>query len=380
MKNRAAKELIDKCLEAQSTANEQAILETWYNQLAEQQKDIPSINYPLRYKQLLSALPKETEAIKINILLPSWFMKTIATAAAVFTILLGIWLFKTFKSARHTKFSSDSFAKLNIRPGKNKATLTLSNGTTIPLNDTKAGLIVDQNKLKYNDGTDIKVEKPSQLEDNKSVNQLTASTPRGGTYQITLPDGSKVWLNAASSIKFPSSFKGEKQRAVTLEGEAYFEIAKNKLQPFIVKSDAQQVEVLGTHFNINSYPDEGNIRTTLLEGSVKVSTPSKAITYLKPGQQSIFKDNIIQVKPANLEKEMAWKQGYFRFDDTDIQTIMRTVSRWYDIDIVYQGKLPTTQFFGSISRYKSIDQILNMLESTGKVHFKLEERRIVVTP
>jgi ferric-dicitrate binding protein FerR (iron transport regulator) len=207
------------------------------------------------------------------------------------------------------------------------------------------------------------------------------TTPRGGQYQLLLSDGSKVWLNSASSIRFPVSFAGDTRR-VEVSGEAYFEVAKNPSMPFKVDVDGKnEVEVLGTHFNINSYADEGSIKTTLLEGSVKVTSlkthESKLIT---PGQQAqLNKEGQITISKADPDKVMAWKNGYFNVDGADTKTVMQLLSRWYDVDVVYEGAIPQREWGGDIEKNLKLSQMLKILEKNN-LHFRLEGRKLMVLP
>jgi ferric-dicitrate binding protein FerR (iron transport regulator) len=188
-----------------------------------------------------------------------------------------------------------------------------------------------------------------------------------------LPDGSKVWLNAASRLKYPTAFNG-KERIVELEGQAYFEIAKNAHQPFKVHVNGSDIQVLGTSFDVMAYPDEKTTNTTLLEGAVKV-----ADKILKPGQQAAVSGSDINIRQVNTEDVIAWKNGYFSFRDADLPTIMRQLSRWYDVTISYQGAIPQGAFSGEIGRTLSLEQALQILEQT-RVHFKIEGRQIVILP
>lgn len=203
-------------------------------------------------------------------------------------------------------------------------------------------------------------------------------TPRAGQYQINLPDGTKVWLNAASSLRYPSRFSGSK-RIVALTGEGYFEVAKNKQHPFVVKTDRQEVQVLGTHFNINSYTDESSTNTTLVEGSVRVTTLDGKNRLLKPGEQSQLKGDEIEVSDVDTENVLSWKNGDFVFKGDDFKSIMRKISRWYDVEVIYQGDFDDLKFGGYISRTKNISSVLSIMESTGKVHFNIKDKRITVS-
>ena len=265
-----------------------------------------------------------------------------------------------------------------IVPGGNKAILTLQDGSTIVLNDAKEGTIIQQGntriiklangQIRY-DGTDGPADK---------VSYNTMTTPRGGEYKLTLPDGTEVWLNSASSITYPTAFV-TKERKVSITGEAYFEVAKDKTKPFMVTAGNQNIEVLGTHFNVMAYADEETIKTTLLEGSVKI-TEHNNVDILKPGEQAIVgKQGGIKVKTVNTDEAMAWKNGYFKFNRVDIKYIMRQIARWYDVDIAYEGAMPEDEFVGKIGRGENIKQVLHVLE-LEHVHFKIEGKKITVLP
>lgn len=271
-------------------------------------------------------------------------------------------------------------------PGGNKAILTLADGSSIILDSANNGVIGEQGNVQVNKLDNGLL----AYEVNASADQIasksfynTISTPRGGEYQVTLSDGTKVWLNAASSIRFPAVFDGE-ERSVEIKGEVYFEVAKNEQKPFRVKAGRSTVEVLGTHFNINAYEDETQIRTSLLEGSVRVSSDDageiQKIQALKPGQQArMSKSGRIQVvNNIDTEEVMAWKNGLFVFKSTDLRSIMRQVSRWYDVDIQYQGSVGM-QFTGQITRNNNVSTIFEMLELTGEVKFKVQDKKVIVS-
>jgi ferric-dicitrate binding protein FerR (iron transport regulator) len=285
----------------------------------------------------------------------------------------------------------------DIRPGGNKAVLTLANGATIVLDSAHDGLIGQQGNTSI-----VKVDAGALAYDTKSkhtgeVLYNAISTPRGGQYQVILPDGSKVWLNAASSLRFPTSFVG-KERLVELTGEAYFEIAKNAAMPFRVfvvpplgsGREGMSVRVLGTHFNIKAYENEQSIRTTLLEGAVKVAIPALSGVWrdggqevtLVPGRQAIA-DNAarsLQVADANTEQVVAWKNGMFRFKETSIRELMREVERWYNVDVIYNTVKTDQDFTGIVPRTRNISELLHTLELTGTVHFQIEGKKIIVLP
>ncbi|MGF7079559.1 FecR family protein [Mucilaginibacter sp. UYCu711] len=269
-------------------------------------------------------------------------------------------------------------AKTNITPGSNKAILTLQDGSTIVLNDAKEGTLAQQgnaNIVKMANGQLVYNKTDTEPE---KVLFNTMTTPRGGQYKLTLPDGTDVWLNSASSITYPTAFVGN-ERNVSVTGEAYFEVAKDKTKPFHVKAGSQTIEVLGTHFNVMAYADEDVIKTTLLEGSVKV-TGDKESGILKPGEQSaINKAGDLKVSVASIDEAMAWKNGYFKFNRVGIKYIMRQLSRWYDVDVVYDGRVKEDEFVGTIGRGENIVQALHLLE-LANVHFKIQDKKIIVLP
>jgi transmembrane sensor len=307
----------------------------------------------------------------------SFLLKFIAGVAVVFIGGLGIYKY-------HNSIKEDVAvvknipAKTNITPGSNKAVLTLQDGSTIVLNDAKEGTLAQQgnaNIVKTANGQLVYNKTDAQPE---KVLFNTMTTPRGGQYKLTLPDGTDVWLNSASSITYPTAFVGN-ERNVSITGEAYFEVAKDKTKPFHVKAGSQTIEVLGTHFNVMAYADEDVIKTTLLEGSVKV-TGDKESGILKPGEQSVInKAGDLKVSVASVDEAMAWKNGYFKFNRVGIKYIMRQLSRWYDVDVVYDGRVKEDEFVGTIGRGENIVQALHLLE-LANVHFKIQDKKIIVLP
>ncbi len=307
------------------------------------------------------------------------FYSLSAAAAVLIIVSLGIKFYFHKDSQKEIQVTHEEFAQ-DVAPGGNKAFLTLANGTKLSLTDATDGELARQagiSIVKTEDGQLVYNVSNTNKEGNATPLFNTIETPRGGQYQINLPDGSRIWLNAASSLRYPVVFRGN-ERKVELSGEAYFEIAENKASPFRVVSNNQIVEVLGTHFNINSYPEEGPVKTTLLEGSVKVRSGNNT-AMLKPGQQSQV-DHSIHVTQADIYETVAWKNGKTQFSNADIKTIMRMLSRWYDVEVEYQGEMIGTGFGGSVSRSKNISEILKLLELTGDVHFKIEGRRVTVMP
>lgn len=300
--------------------------------------------------------------------------------AAAAVLLVGIFVFlfyphtnspeQNLAAARHSR-------KEIIKPGTTKATLTLADGDVINLDDVQSGLVFRQGNVAINKVANGKLVYDVHSASRKPGGYNTISTPRGGTYQVVLPDGSNVWLNAASSLRFPAVFSG-KERHVELQGEAYFEVAKNKEKPFKVAVNGMDVEVLGTHFNVNAYSDEAQIKTTLLEGSVKLNA-GKRQQLLQPGQQArLGKQSDFMVAEVNVEEAVAWKKGYFIFENENIESIMRKVARWYDVEVSYQGKVDQGRYGGTVSRFDNVEGVLKSLELTGSVRFKIEGRRITV--
>lgn len=303
-----------------------------------------------------------------------------AAAAIFIAISAGFYFYKLNDSPSLKENNPKLVSRGDRAPGGNKATLTLANGTVISLTDAANGDLVKQSGIsiaKTADGQLVyKVSAAANSEKgNAAFNTIT--TPNGGQYQILLPDGSKVWLNAASSLKFPTVFSGT-ERKVELNGEAYFEVAKNRKVPFTVDANGTKVLVLGTHFNVMAYEDEKLVKTTLLEGSVKLSH-ADAVAFLKPGQQGTIAGNErdYKVQEADVASATAWKNGYFLFDNASLPQLMRQISRWYDVDVVYAGGLKDHEFVGEVSRNYSLMKILRILE-LSEVKFKLEGRTLTV--
>lgn len=306
---------------------------------------------------------------------PLW-PKLVAAASILVAIFAGLYF---YSGTGHTLNSiATASTKHDAAPGGNKATLTLSDGSQISLTDAGNGQLAEQAGVRITKNADGQLVYSIVPSDTKELAYNTISTPRGGVYQINLPDGTSVWLNAASSIKFPTTFAHLSQRQVELRGEAYFEVAKNKKLPFIVSTGQQQVEVLGTHFNINSYEDEEEVKTTLLEGSVKVSAGN--VMFLKPGQQatsSVRSGGKVKVSPANIEQAMAWKNGFFHFEKENLHSVLRQLARWYDVEVVYQIDRPDDEFVGDIPRGVKLSEVLKILEFEG-THFRIEGRKLFV--
>lgn len=302
-----------------------------------------------------------------------------AAVAAVFILMiagLAYWQLAKLRSKNEITQAGTINKETSIPPGGNRAVLKLSNGDEIILDSAGKGTLAQQGQAKV-----VKLgngQLSYKLSGNTSAATVynTITTPRGGQYQLTLADGTKVWLNASSSLRYPVAFSG-KERRVELTGEGYFEVAKNVLMPFHVQSNSMDVEVLGTHFNINSYADEPAIRTTLLEGSVRIAKGGQRNT-LKPGQQaSVINGEMKVLDDVNIEEAIAWKNGMFQFKGADIETVLRQAARWYDFQFEYKGGI-SERFSGQISRSANAEQLLKILELTGKVKFEIHGKNVVV--
>jgi len=307
--------------------------------------------------------------------IPVW----LRIAAAILILAGSTALLKMFiqQQPRQTPSLAQQSTDRPIAPGGNKATLTLADGSRIRLDSTGKQLIQQGNVTIHQQQGRLQYTTAGGAE-NLSYNIL--STPAGGQYQLSLPDGSQVWLNASSSLRFPTAFNG-RERSVTLTGEAYFEIAQNANSPFTVTANDVAIEILGTHFNVMAYADEHHLTTTLLQGAVKVHGPGKAVL-LKPGQQAQFDHHSkgLQVSAADTESAVAWKNGYFSFSNENIQSAMRKIARWYNVDIEYRGDVTHKALWGTISKFENINEVLSMLELTGTMHLSIEGRKVIVSP
>lgn len=297
----------------------------------------------------------------------------IAIAAAAIVVVIGVTLLFNVGKFRTETISYNK----DIAPGKQGATLTLSNGRKIKLSDSANGELEREAGIVITKSADGHLIYEVRGEDDYVDRMNILSTAKGETYQVRLPDGTDVWLNAASSLTYSAQLVSNGKRKVQLEGEGYFEVAKDKVHPFIVQSKGQEVEVLGTHFDINTYGDKRKMLTSLLEGSV-IITASYAREILKPGQQAAVTDDRIQIGQANPEQILDWKNGYFMFNNESIEQVMKVMSRWYDVEIDYDQDIPNVRFTCIISRNKSMIEFLRLLQQTKDIHFKIEGRRVKV--
>ncbi|QEC43321.1 FecR family protein [Pseudobacter ginsenosidimutans] len=338
-------------------------------------------------RDIFKEIPSDKPVQKIFFLRRAWLRYAAALIVLAGIAVMAIVMFRNSGSSKQEIVATPE----NILPGSDKAILTLADGRSIALDTVKAGLMAMQGQAQ------IEKKEDGQIVYNgtnagKEIMMNTLSTPRGGQYRLLLPDGTEVWLNAASSIRYPASFAGNERR-VTITGEAYFDVAKNKSKPFFVDIDGKaSLEVLGTSFNINAYSDEPVINTALLEGAVRVTAltslqkrsqsdkaePSNIV--LRPGQQaSIDKSGIMKVDLAERSIVMAWREGVFRYNYTDFDVVLRQLSRWYDIDVQYEKGIPDQKFTGEIRRDYTLSQALSILEGMD-VHFRLEGKKLIVLP
>ncbi|PZP46241.1 MAG: hypothetical protein DI598_12400 [Pseudopedobacter saltans] len=300
-------------------------------------------------------------------------------AAATILIVLCIGFAVYWQQGTSKKANPDLSKGINdtttpIKPGGNKAVLTLSNGKSIWLDTTANGQLGQDNIVKKDDGVIAYSGSTVSLQHN------TVTTPRGGQYRVILEDGTKVWINAASEFRFPVSFVQDK-REVFLKGEAYFEVAKNAEKPFIVHVNGSSIKVLGTHFNVMAYEEEKKIRTTLAEGSIMLNHEGKDSVVLRPGFQAdiVSSSENIKVAKADLAETLAWTKGLFLFKSTDINSIMRQVSRWYDLQVVSEGDLSDVKFSGSLKRQENIADLLDILATDGRIRFRTKGHTITMT-
>jgi ferric-dicitrate binding protein FerR (iron transport regulator) len=325
----------------------------------------------------------EKKAKIINLYPGTW----IKIAAVVLVLLSSALIFFVTKHSAPVHLAdqghSDPGPANDALPGGNRATLTLANGRSILLDTVHNGTFASQGNtriLKLNNGQLVYDKAGEAGEASPDVLYNTVSTPRGGQFQLLLSDGSRVWLNAASSIRFPAAFSGGERR-VELTGEGYFEVAKDRTKPFRVYVHNEVVEVLGTHFNINAYTEERSVKTTLFEGAVKVSSENST-SFIAPGEQAVVANSngaIVLNRKADLEQVIAWKNGLFHFSNADLPSVMQELSRWYDVDVEYDGAVPEREFEGEMQRNLNLSQVLRLL-GKNEVHFKIEGKKLMVTP
>jgi len=393
--------LLESYLKQEATEEEKTALARWIEESGEDEQ-LSALEHawaafemedPMREDRMQTILEEILDGTSLRkpaIYRRGWFRW--AAAACVGMLVLGSYLLWRRGERTAMPVTGPQQWTAEAAPGGNKATLTLANGSTILLDSAANGILAEQGNasvskrgdgvLAYEGGA-AGGRKPGAA---GGISYNTLTTPRGGQYEVRLPDGTKVWLNAASSLTYPTAFTGV-NRKVTMTGEAYFEVAPDRQRPFEVGTGGLTVDVLGTHFNLNAYTDEAYVGTTLLEGSVRVRT-GKAAVVLHPGEQGLTEHSaggrgnpggIKTAAQVNLEQVMAWKNGLFFFNHADIQTVMRQLSRWYDVEVEYQGVLPVRDFRGKMQRDLQLSQVLKFLEQSD-VHFTLMGKKIIVRP
>jgi len=393
--------LIQKYITGKASPGEEQFIDAYYDsfdrsgeQQQLQEEETASLGREMKSAiwQKIDQLEQQQKATPV--IKRSWFRFSVA-AAIVVLISLPVYYFiiHTPASKKTVQTKQPSATPVHdALPGGNKATLTLADGTVIDLDNAANGTIATEGNTTVSKKEDGRLEyqnahSPLSTAHSPVFNIL--STPKGGQYFLELPDGSKVWLNAASSIRYPTAFNGN-ERLVELTGEAYFEIRKNHDKPFRVHFTSPStggeglegmIEVLGTHFNVNAYSDEETTKTTLLEGKVKVSSMVNGKwSMLKPGEQAVLAaDSRLTIHDVDTEEAVAWKNGLFYFDNVDIQAIMRQLARWYKVQVVFKGRIPARRFAGQVSRNSNLSQVLKILE-LSKVHFTIEGDVVTVLP
>lgn len=385
-------EIFKRYLEGTCTAEELEFLLTHFREgkldpgLAEQleiefQRDESGVNVPDELQRIVRRNRNQlAQQIK-----PS-FRKSWFSIAAVLLVVSGVtFYFWDERSGEETNQPAPQVSR--ISPGGNKATIILADGKTIDLSNQQNGIVIGgDNSISYTDGTPIPGISADTADNDIPVFQL--ATPKGGTYQIMLSDGTRVWLNAASRLTYPQQFAGA-SREVILSGEAYFVVAESREHPFVVRSKDQEVTVLGTEFNITAYEDEESTRTTLINGAIKVAAEkhTSSAPYISgqdmrlyPGQQSILTRSGLIARQADPKAETAWRDGKFYFENQTITSVMRQLVRWYDIEVIYENGVEDRVFSGSMSRFSEIEEILHNLELTKAIRFQITGRRVTVMP
>lgn len=382
--------IVDRYLSGTATPEELAVLNEWYRSFDDRFIEVPSakddspeqLEEWMRMRLELSLAGQDAIPIKSS---PFRFIRI--AAALLLLVGLGVGIRFIWFNPR-VKPESTAVATLDERPltpGSDRAWLRLADGLVVYLDSTAPGLLASQAGMrldKRDDGSIVYQPASNITEPADTLMYNEIRTPRGGQYKVILSDGTHVWLNAETSLRFPVVFKGE-ERKVDLSGEAYFEVAKDGRRPFRVLTTRSVVEVYGTQFNVNAYADEASVLTTLIEGSVGVGSlidgSGGSLRVLSAGQQAAIKINgSMEVDDrADTEEAIAWKNGRFHFNSADIRSIMRQVARWYDAEVVFEGN-PSLHFTGQITRRDDVSRVLQMMELTGEVRFRIEGRRIYV--
>ena len=371
--------LIQKYRDNTASEAEKAELLKWYRHTAYQDAEFPESEDAVG-DFMLSRLHHEIKGTSRSISYKKWL-----AAAAVLLIGGASWLFVSKFYGGTGPNNIASARKNDIAPGGNKAILTLADGSKISLTDAAKGKIASQSGIQITKAANgqliYTIKATGDANPIAGTIQATAfntiETPKGGQFQVVLPDGSKVWLNAASSVKFPVNFNAVTERRIELKGEAYFEVVHNAALPFRVVTDKQVVEDIGTRFNVNAYEDESGVKTSLIQGKVSITTGAKTAVLI-PGQQATVVNNI-KISEVNTEEVIAWKNGYFNFDDEKLDNIMKSIARWYNVDVVFEDESLKRETFGAITtRFANISTLLRIMEQTGDARFTIEGSTIKI--
>jgi ferric-dicitrate binding protein FerR (iron transport regulator) len=365
-------ELAEKWLNGTISPEEKAEFSQWYNALSGSDLDIPAsfaAGEDAHRRRILAKIRFRSRK--------RWLMPAVA-ACVLATGATGAFLLLKMNRSQHP-VQRLAMGKKAISPGGNKATLTLADGRKVVLEGLPDGKLVAQQGVviaKLDTGM-LRYSESGKSQGVSGFNTLT--TPRGGIFQVQLSDGTHVWLNSATTIQYPTVFSGS-TREVTVSGQAYFQVAGNPSRPFVVRSGKVKVKVLGTAFDVMSYEDENVNKTTLTQGSIVVTSDNATLT-VHPGQQASLEPGHAQFKVTepDIDEVLAWKEGRFRFSNTNLRVVMRQIARWYDVSVEYRGDLSDLNLTGSVSRKENVEELLKAFEKTGGVHFTIEDDKIIVT-
>ena len=390
MQKEEVRELVEKYLHNTASREEEERLLQWYwkESSLESEWELNNSQTENELKSMIYAKIIKHDEIDTgsNFKSKSKFSRLRVPLLFMAVVIIGTYFYTSRVQKENTDQVVTSVKPNDILPGGSRAILTLADGRKIELDESENGVLVNQGSIKVHKNSDgiieytfIKQErKDIAVSDKAEPVYNTIETPVGGKYQLNLADGTKVWLNSSSSLRFPIFFSDD-NREVELKGEAYFEVSKDFKRKFSVRSGIQTVEVLGTQFNINAYSDEKSIKTTLFEGEIRViDLKTNDSKLLKPGEQSNV-DQSIQIKRIDTQAEIAWKEGYFYFKKADIQTVMRQLGRWYGVTTRYEGNIPVNHFSGSISNSLTLLEVLEILEKSD-IHFSLDGKEVIVMP
>ncbi|MEC5143138.1 FecR domain-containing protein [Chitinophaga sp. 212800010-3] len=363
--------IIARIADNTATDEDLALYNAWCNQMQQTGRVVNDHHLALTEARTLEQIRKRTgQAGNRGVI------RRLAAAAALTGVLVGgIYAYHHMNGTRQTPATSQ-ISNNDIASGKNMATLTLANGKKIILADSKAGKLAEEKGAEVAKTANGSLEyRPVASNGNEAPQFNVLNTGRGEQYQITLSDGTRVWLNAATSLRFPATFSKNGSRVVEVTGEAYFEVTQDPSHPFIIHTPKQEIKVLGTSFNVNNYQDEPFAKTTLLTGAVSINDK-----LLKPGQQAISDNKgMLRIAAVSPEAIVAWKNGYFEFNDENIYDIMRKIARWYDVEVVYEGTIPVNGMEGTISRFENVSKVLGTIEKAGLLKFRIDKRKIYVS-